>query len=213
MKIAIIDYGAGNIKSIENALSKIGVSFEKFDKEPRENMVLSENCRSKHVFQTLPKYDGYILPGVGAASQAMEHLQKIKNFIQKLNVPFLGICLGMQILAEFSYEGNVECLKIMKGRVRKLPQQKGLKIPHMGWNRVSLKKTSKLTKGIKDDAYFYFVHSYYFDALQQNIIAEADYEIRFPVVLQYKNFFGTQFHPEKSGEQGMKILRNFCTLC
>ncbi len=195
MKIAIIDYGAGNLKSVANALTSLGRSFE----------IVSRP-------DNLSAFDKVILPGVGAAGSAMEKLSTsgFAEILPKLKVPVLGICLGMQLFGQFSEEGNTPCLSIVPGKVKKF--QTDLKVPHMGWNKVELVKESALTSGIPNNSFFYFVHSYYLEADQSCLIGRALYEISFPAIIQKDNFFATQFHPEKSGEWGRKILNNFVNL-
>lgn len=212
--IAIIDYGAGNLQSVANALKKLGQEF-KLVKEPSE----------------LTRAEKVILPGVGAAGAAMQKMLA-SGFIEelpRLKIPLLGICLGMQLLADFSEEGGVQCLGLIPGRVKKFTQldvvllmqniiclaslRLGLKVPQIGWNKVDFTQKSPLTDGIPDGNYFYFVNSYYFDAPDKYVIATTDYGISFPSIIQKENFYATQFHPEKSGETGLKLLNNFCTKC
>ena len=196
MKIAIIDYGAGNLQSVANALKKLGKVF-KIVRKPRE----------------LAGFDKVVLPGVGSANTAMQSLLE-SGFIEtipQLKIPFLGICLGMQLLADFSEEDNVQCLGIISGKVKRLDGD--LKVPQMGWNKVNIKRKSALTQGLKNDDYFYFVHSYFFDAARDSVCAETLYGNNFPAIVQKENFYGVQFHPEKSGDAGLQLLRNFCELC
>lgn len=198
--IAIIDYGVGNLRSVEKAFSFIGCEA-----------VIS----SDPVF--VGKADAVVLPGVGAYAGAMEHLKKagmeqvIRDTIGA-NKPFLGICLGLQLLFEYSEEGNgrYEGLGIFKGAIKQLPMDMNLKIPHMGWNCLELKKDSMLFAGLASRPYVYFVHSYYLDAVDRGIVAAtARYGIEFDAAISSGNVFATQFHPEKSGETGLKILKNF----
>lgn len=196
MKIAIIDYGASNIQSVCNALKKLGIGYQVVTK-PAE----------------LLGFDKVIMPGVGAAGSAMEQLKK-QGFITsllELKKPFLGICLGLQLLAEFSEESSVACLGIVPGKVKPLPTDQ--KSPQIGWNRVNSTQASLLMDGIPNNSYFYFVNSYYFDVSIEFVIAKTNYGISFPSVIQKDNFYATQFHPEKSGEIGLKLLRNFCEKC
>lgn len=196
MKIVIIDYGASNLQSVTNALASLGKSFEIVD-DPNK----------------LSNFDKVILPGVGAAGSAMEKLKSagFAEILSKLKIPTLGICLGLQLMAEYSEEGNVKCLSIIPGQVKKFNTL--LKVPHMGWNKVELIKESALTSGIPDNSFFYFVHSYYLETSRDFITGQAAYGINFPAIVKKGNFFATQFHPEKSGKWGMKILNNFCELC
>lgn len=194
--IAIIDYRAGNIASVKNGLGRLGVDCI-ITSEP-------EKILSAH---------GVIFPGQGRAGTAMQELQKsgVDKIIPKISRPFLGICLGMQLLSEFSEEDNTECLSIIKGRCQKFPPT--LKTPHLGWNKVNFVKSSPLIEGVADGAYFYFVHSYYFEASQDCVTGKTNYGIEFPSMVQKNNFFATQFHPEKSGKAGERFLNNFCRLC
>ncbi len=196
MKIAIIDYGASNLQSVANALTSLGKSFEIVNKP-----------------ESLAAFDKVILPGVGAAGSAMEKLigSGFAKVLPKLKVPTLGICLGMQLMAEFSEEDNTECLSIIPGRVVRF--QTDLKVPHMGWNKVELIKESKLTTEIPTGSFFYFVHSYYLATDLKYVIGQTAYDVDFAAIAQKDNFYATQFHPEKSGQWGMKLLSNFCDLC
>jgi len=193
--IVIIDYGLGNLGSVKNALDKLGV----------DSMV------SKSV-KDIEKATGLILPGVGSATEGMKNLRKsgLNKVILKqikLKKPILGICLGMQLLFFLSEEGNTECLNVIEGKVKKFNNK--LKVPQIGWNQVK-QKPSKLFLSIKDKSYFYFVHSYYCQASEEKIIrGSTDYGINFTSVIEDKNIFGVQFHPEKSGENGLKLLKNF----
>lgn len=198
-KIAIIDYDAGNLRSVEKAFAHLGE--EAFiTREEKEIM------RADHV----------VLPGVGAFGDAMEKLnhyglvEVIRKVVQA-GQPFLGICLGLQLLFERSEESpGVEGLGIMSGEVVRIPAAEGLKIPHIGWNSLSVKKGSVLFEGIPDEPYVYFVHSYYLKARNENeVAATADYGVRLHVSVERKNLFACQFHPEKSGEVGLAILKNF----
>lgn len=195
--IVIINYGTGNLKSIKNGLLKAGTEA-----------VISSDVNE------MEKADALILPGVGAFGNAMEKLQNFKDTIyDHINAgkPFLGVCLGQQILFTESEESKgVKGLDIIKGRVLRLPE--GLKIPHMGWNNLEIKKDCNLLEGINDD-YMYFVHSYYVKPEDENIIAATtNYGIDVPAAICKENVFATQFHPEKSGEKGLKILKNFIEL-
>jgi len=193
--ITIIDYNSGNIASVCNALEKLGVEFK-----------LSSNP------DDVANAEKVIFPGVGRASYAMDQLKERGLFdaIKNCKAPFLGICLGLQLLAEFSEEDNTDCLSIIPGNVKKFGE--GLRVPEMGWNRVFSSKPSPLFKGIDDGSYFYFVNSYYFDE-DEFAVGKTSYGCDFVSVLQRDNFYATQFHPEKSGEVGLKLLSNFCELC
>lgn len=193
MTIAVIDYGAGNLQSVCNALTLLNQSFE----------IVTQS-------KALNGFEKAILPGVGAAGSAMRALEQrsLNAVIKSMRIPFLGICLGMQLLAEFSEEDQTECLGIIPGRVKKFPHD--LKVPQIGWNRVQLTQESPLFHGIPPNPYFYFVNSYYVDAPEPFVSAQTLYGIDFPSVIQKNNFWGVQFHPEKSGENGLQMLRNFC---
>jgi len=200
--IAIIDYGVGNLRSVEKAFHYIG----------REAVVTSDK-------ELVMKADGVVLPGVGAFADAMKSLrdvdmiEPVKNIIDR-NRPFLGICLGMQLLFEYSEEGGerVKGLGIFKGAIKQLPGGMNLKVPHMGWNSLKL-KDCQLFKNLPENPYVYFVHSYYLDAEDKDIVkATADYGVVFDAAIGKGNAFATQFHPEKSGEVGLSILRNWTEL-
>ncbi|MBI2638381.1 imidazole glycerol phosphate synthase subunit HisH [Candidatus Peregrinibacteria bacterium] len=195
--IAIIDYGAGNLKSVCNALEKLGQRYKVVFKP-----------------QELRSAKKVILPGVGAAGNAMEMLSKsgFKKSIPRLKIPFLGICLGMQLLADFSEEDDVPCLSIIPGQVKKF-LSRALKVPQIGWNKVKFVKSSPLTEKIRNESYFYFVNSYYFDSPRKNVIGKTNYGLPFASIIQKNNFYAVQFHPEKSGPIGLQLLRNFCKLC
>ena len=198
--IAIVDYGAGNLRSVVNAIAKLGY-------QSKITSSLREVLNAQAV----------ILPGVGAAADTMESLKKlglvgpISQFIAE-NRPFFGVCIGLQILFTGTEEGGGhECLDIIPGRVRKLPA--GLKIPHMGWNQVKQKVSHPLFAGIPDKANFYFVHSYYVEPDDKSLVAgETDYGIPICSVIARGNLVATQFHPEKSGEFGLKVYDNFIKL-
>ena len=195
---AVIDYNAGNLKSVETALRYLGINFFVTNR-PDE---VSEASR-------------LIIPGVGEARAAMEILtgsglnEAIKSFFKKGN-PILGICLGCQIIFELSEERDTVCLGLVSGKVRRLPRTPGFKIPHMGWNRLLKTEEHPLFDGISADSSFYFVHSYYpSPACEQNILCLTDYNIKFPSGIISENLAAFQFHPEKSGKQGLKLLENF----
>jgi len=195
MKIAVIDYGASNLQSVANALTVLGKPFE----------IVSEPGR-------LADFDKIILPGVGAAGSAMEKLidSGFAEVLPKLKVPILGICLGLQLFADSSEEGNTKCLSIIPGQVKRF--QTDLKVPQIGWNKVALVKASPLTVGIPNNNFFYFVHSYFLETLPEFVIGQSVYDYTFAAIVQRGNFYATQFHPEKSGQWGMKLLNNFCDL-
>jgi imidazole glycerol-phosphate synthase subunit HisH len=198
--IAIIDYGAGNLRSVNNAITRLGYEA-KITSNPEEIL------QAQAVF----------LPGVGAAGDTMASLLKlgltapIHQLVDE-NRPLFGICIGLQILFTGTEEGGwYECLNIIPGRVKKLPA--GLKIPHMGWNQVKQKFSHAIFEGVPDEANFYFVHSYYGDPEDKSLIlAETDYGIPFCSMLTKGNLIATQFHPEKSGDLGLRIYENFLKL-
>lgn len=201
--IAIIDYDAGNLKSVEKALQYL-----------EQEVVIT---REKEL---LLSADKVILPGVGAFEDAMEKLEKYKliepiKAIVKKGTPFLGICLGLQLMFERSDESehNVPGLGILEGEIVKIPPKKDLKIPHMGWNSLQIKKGSKLFRGIENNPYVYFVHSYYLKAThEEDVAATTEYSTLIHASVEHENVFGCQFHPEKSGETGLQILKNFADL-
>lgn len=195
--IAVIDYGAGNLRSVINAISRIGYQA-KITSQPEDII------RAEVVF----------LPGVGAAGDTMVSLGKLglTETIQRLvaeDRPLFGICIGLQVLFTGTEEGGWhECLNVIPGRVKKLPS--GLKIPHMGWNQVKQKFKHPVFEGVPDETNFYFVHSYYGEPEDKSVImAETDYGIPFCSALAKGNLVATQFHPEKSGEPGLRMYDNF----
>lgn len=191
MKIAILKYNAGNVESVKNALNRLNI-------EP----VLTDDT---DILQTADKV---IFPGVGEASTAMNYLRmrNLDEIIKSLVQPVLGICLGMQLLCEFSDENNTDCLGILPYKVHKF-ESENLKIPHTGWNNIfSLK--GKLFEGVAENSYLYFVHSFYVENGTETV-AVCNYAKDFSAAIEYKNFYATQFHPEKSGAVGAQILENF----
>jgi glutamine amidotransferase len=193
MKIAIVKYNAGNVESVKNALHRLNV-------EP----VVSDDA------EVLRSADRVIFPGVGEASSAMNYLRarNLDAVIKSLTQPVLGICLGMQLLCEFSDENATECLGILPYCVRRF-ESENLKIPQMGWNNIFDLK-SNLFAGIEENAYVYFVHSYYVEAGAETI-ATCDYGVNFSAAVRHENFYAVQFHTEKSGTVGERILENFLT--
>lgn len=191
--IAIIDYVAGNVKSVENAVRKLGY----------ETLITSNPEEIKNA-------EKVIFPGVGEASTAMNYLKSLKldELIPTLQQPFLGICLGQQLLCDFSEEGNTKCLGIFDLKVKQFPATDI--VPHMGWNNLQ-KMIGPLFDGISEDDNFYFVHSYYCE-VGENTTSVCDNILPFSATLQKDNFYGTQFHPEKSGDVGSVILKNFLKL-
>lgn len=195
-QVTIIDYKSGNIASILNALKKIGI-----------DAIVTSDAKQ------LQNAERIILPGVGRAGFAMKQLKNsdLIAVLKTTTVPLLGICLGMQLLSEWSEEDNTPGLAIIPGKVKKFIGE--VKVPHIGWNKVFIKNSSPLLQGIPDQSYFYFVNSYYHAADPSTLLANSYYEIEFSTIVQFKNFFGVQFHPEKSSALGLKLLKNFCTLC
>lgn len=196
MNVAIIKYNAGNIFSVDYALKRIGI-----------NPIITSDK------ETLMKADKIIFPGVGEAETTMKYLKenKLDMLIKDLKQPVLGICLGMQLMCKFSEEGNVDCLGIFDTDVKRLsPSRHEDKVPHMGWNTIA-NTNSKLFDGFSNEEYVYFVHSYYVP-LNEFTAAETNYILPYSSALHKDNFYATQFHPEKSGKAGERILRNFIEL-
>ena len=197
--LAIFDYGAGNIFSLKNSLEKTGATVDVITNFDKPNI-----------------YSGLLLPGVGNFDPAIKSICKSSktNFINyvKDNTPVLGICLGMEMFFEKSEEGNEKGLGVINGDVIILPPS--MKVPHMGWNNLEIKKSGKILEGVKDNTWVYFVHSYRVNPTNNDIItAESDYGIKVPAVVEQGNFFGTQFHPEKSGKVGKIMIQNFLDVC
>ena len=195
--IAIVDYKAGNIRSVENALKRLGAEY-----------VLTADQ------EMIQRADHVILPGVGEASSAMKSLEStgLIPVIKSLAQPVLGICIGLQLMCSSSEEGNVECMGIFTPRVRRFPEEPGVKIPHTGWNTISGLR-GPLFRNIPEDSFVYYVHSYCPEIFIDQTAAVTEYAgVRFSGALQRDNFFGTQFHPEKSGAVGAMILKNFIEL-
>ena len=194
-RVAILDYGLGNLRSVKKGVEKAGASV--FITPDVEEMATA---------------DGVILPGVGAFSEGMEKLNEMKkalmNYVE--SSPVLGICLGMQMLLDVGEEYGIhEGLGLVPGRVKQFPERKGYKIPHMGWNTLKIVNEDPLFEGIPDNSYVYFVHSYYAETEEKYTLTSTDYICEFSSSIRNKNAWGTQFHPEKSGETGLKILENF----
>lgn len=210
--IGIVDYNAGNIKSVERALDFLGASY----------------IRSKNPAE-LKNTDKIIFPGDGDAAYAMKQLRELglDNFLHETaecNIPILGICIGAQIIFDFSEEGNTECLGLIPGMIRHFSnlqseqiadgaraENSALKIPHMGWNNVRYENGAcAILDGVPENSDFYFVHSYVIQPKEKNVVKGfAEYGVKVPAVVQSGNIFACQFHPEKSGEAGLRILRNF----
>lgn len=200
--IAMIDYDAGNIKSVEKALLLLG-----------QDVVITSDA------DTILSADKVILPGVGAFGDAMSNLRSrgLDKVIYELvdrKIPFLGICLGLQLLFERSDEApGVEGLGVLKGEICRIPDQAGLKIPHMGWNSLHLEHNGRLFQGVQEGAYVYFVHSFYLRAGEEEIVkASTEYSTHIHASVEKENVFACQFHPEKSSDVGLQILKNFVEL-
>lgn len=200
--LAIINYGAGNLRSVQKACEYVG-----------EKAVITDNR------EEILNADRVILPGVGSFGSCIESIRKANLFdcirqVTESGTPFLGICLGLQLLFEASDESpDAKGLGILKGRCVKIPQSDGVKIPHIGWNSITFPNPSPLFTGIEDGSFVYFVHSYYMQPNDKSVItAVCDYSASLPVALSHGNIHATQFHPEKSGDVGLKILKNFIDL-
>jgi len=198
VSVAIFDYGAGNIFSLKNSLEKVGAIVD----------VITN-------FDSTNTYSGLLLPGVGNFDPAMTSIRdfskiQFQDYVD--GMPVLGICLGMEMFFEKSEEGKEQGLNVIDGEVIVLPSS--MKVPHMGWNNLEIKKPGKILEGVEDGAWAYFVHSYRVKPDSNDVItAESDYGIKVPAVVEYDNFFGTQFHPEKSSTVGKIMLENFLKEC
>ena len=200
--IAIIDYDAGNLRSVEKALQYLG----------KETIVTRDP-------EQIRKAEKVILPGVGAFGDAMKklqeyHLDTLIHEIADSGKPLLGICLGLQLLFEESEESpGVEGLGILEGKIRRIPEGEGLKVPHIGWNSLHLEHNGRLFRNIPENSYVYFVHSYYLEAKDPEIVkASTEYGVHIHASVEKNNLFACQFHPEKSSETGLQILKNFAEL-
>ena len=199
IKLVVIDYESGNLRSVAKALESIGVS----------PIVTGDASQ-------IASADAVVLPGVGSGPAAMDALRQ-RNLVEPIREcvasgrPFLGVCLGLQLLLDRTEEGGADCLGTVTGRVRRLPD--GLKVPHMGWNSVRFKREHPVFKGIPQDSHFYFVHSYYAAPDDETWVAgTTDYGVSFCSIYAKDNVVATQFHPEKSGRMGLRIYQNFVTL-
>jgi len=199
IKLVVIDYESGNLRSVAKALESIGVS----------PIVTGDASQ-------IASADAVVLPGVGSGPAAMDALRQ-RNLVEPIREcvasgrPFLGVCLGLQLLLDRTEEGGADCLGSVAGRVRRLPD--GLKVPHMGWNGVRFKREHPVFKGIPQDSHFYFVHSYYAAPDDETWVAgTTDYGVSFCSIYAKDNVVATQFHPEKSGRMGLRIYENFVTL-
>jgi imidazole glycerol-phosphate synthase subunit HisH len=199
-KIAIFDYGAGNLFSLKSALERNG----------------AEGVEIIYDLKEADRFDGLVLPGVGNFDPAIKSIEASAKHLDKAiesGKPVMGICLGMEMLFERSEEGELEGLKILDGDVVLLPKGK-VKVPHMGWNNLQIKGDSKLLKGVRDNSWVYFVHSY--RTVPKNrglVVATSDYGVSVPAVIEKGNLVGVQFHPEKSGDVGAVMIRNFIKMC
>jgi len=198
VKLAIFDYGSGNLFSLKAALERLGAEAEVIKK-----------------LENLESFDGLVLPGVGNFDPAIKSIKDYRKELDKAiknQMSMLGICLGMEMLFNRSEEGKLNGLSILDGDVVMLPKK--VKIPHMGWNNLKFVKESKLLEGLNDNAWVYFVHSYHTRPKNEGIVvANSEYGSEFPAVIEHKNLFGTQFHPEKSGGIGAMMLKNFLQEC
>lgn len=200
--ITVVDYGAGNLRSVQRALEAVG-----------QQVSVTGDARE------VERAAGLVLPGVGSTNDAMQALHA-QGLVEPLRAyaasgrPFFGVCVGLQLLFEFSEEGNVECLGILPGRVRRFPTQPGLKVPQIGWNSVWFTSADHpLLHGVPNGTYFYFVHSYYADPSEPGLtIGEAEYGVRFAAIVAHDNVVATQFHPEKSADLGLRIYANFAAI-
>ena len=199
--IAIIDYDAGNLKSVEKAL-----------------LFLGEEAKITSDAEEILGADKIILPGVGAFGDAMEKLNtrglsEVIREAVKRKIPLLGICLGLQLLFEASEESpGVDGLSVLKGKIKRIPDKEGFKVPHIGWNSLKINPESKLFADIPEDSYVYFVHSYYLAAEEPIVAATTDYVVDIHAAVEKGHIFACQFHPEKSGDIGLKLLKNFATM-
>ncbi len=199
VNLAIFDYGAGNIFSLKNSFEKTGATIDVITNFDKPNI-----------------YSGLLLPGVGNFDPAVKNMRNSSKIdfddYVKDNTPVLGICLGMEMFFEKSEEGKEKGLGVIDGDVIILPPT--MKVPHMGWNNLEIKKPGKILEGVNDNDWVYFVHSYRVKPTNNDVImAESDYGIKVPAVVEQGNFFGTQFHPEKSGKVGKIMIQNFLDVC
>ena len=189
----IVDYGSGNTRSVMNVLDRIGSSY-----------ILTSNP------DIIKNSERLILPGVGHAKASMDQLKKreLLEVLQEYTMPFLGICLGMQLMFDHSDEGNTKCLGVIPGKIKKFVPNKESKVPHMGWNDFTVTTDCELFSGLNSSFPVYFVHSYYAE-VSEHSIGTCDYIQKFSGAVRYRNFFGLQFHPEKSSVLGQQVIKNF----
>ena len=199
--IAVVDYRAGNVRSVERALQRFGADA-RITSDP----------------SLIERADGVVFPGQGACDSSMAELRRrrlvepIREYIAS-GRPFLGVCLGLQLLLDRSEEGDEPCLGVIPGTVRRFPRELGLKVPHMGWNRVRLTQSPAMLRGVPDGSYFYFVHGYYADPELDGVVASTtSYGVEFCSGVAWDNVLGVQFHPEKSGEVGLRVYANFVSI-
>ncbi len=194
--IAIVNYGVGNLKSIVKAIKFVG-----------GKAIVTNDVK------VIKDASGVVLPGVGAFKAAIDKLRNIKDVIDDLSVPILGICLGMQLFATESTEGGLhKGLNYIPGRVVRFPDDVG-KVPHMGWNQIEIVRDSEILDGIENGSYVYFVHSYYLNTDERYILTKTNYGIEFTSGVMRDNIIGFQFHPEKSGSVGLEIIKNYLKMC
>ncbi|UIR55296.1 imidazole glycerol phosphate synthase subunit HisH [Sphingobacterium sp. SRCM116780] len=195
--IGIINYGAGNIFSLTAALDRVGLTYGMVNK-----------------VKDIDQYDRIIIPGVGHAGAAMEKLRAsgLAECIHTIQKPVLGICVGMQLLTDFSEEGQADLLAIIPLKTLHFDQKIKEKVPHMGWNSISIRNDNPLFSNIEDNAYFYFVHSYFIEYDEEYTAASCTYGVQFSAAISKGNVYGVQFHPEKSGKAGEQLLVNFSKL-
>lgn len=195
--IGIVRYGAGNIFSLTSALDRLGLTY---------GMI--------HTEADFAEFDRYIIPGVGHAGTAMNKLQQtgLVPAIKALQKPTLGICVGMQLMTAFSEEGNADLLHIFPNKTLKFKDSDTYKVPHTGWNQVFQEKENPLFANIPSGAHFYYVHSYYIEYSEAYTLASTDYSLKYSASIWHNNFYGVQFHPEKSGVYGETLLKNFANL-
>jgi len=194
--IGIVNYGAGNIFSLTSALSRVGIAYGMINEETEFDL-----------------YSHIIIPGVGHAGAAMEKLNQsgLVKKIRSLTKPVLGICVGMQLLTDHSEEGDAQLTNIIPLQTKLFDKELNIKIPHMGWNNIRI-QNNLLFEGVENQSQFYFVHSYFIEYNATFGIATADYGLEFSAAIQKDNFYGVQFHPEKSGAAGERLLKNFSNL-